>query len=76
MGHEAFGVVARHVANGQRIVGRQRHLVEMLGIKGCSTTAAKRTLNVFLETLAIFEEELKKMERERSGTASSHSKSL
>ena len=62
MDRSELEIAARHVATGRRIVARQRHLLEMLSIKGCDTTEATRTLDLFVRTLAIFEDDLKKLE--------------
>ena len=49
-------VAARHVAAGRRIVARQRALVVRLEENGYSTVEADRTLDLFEQTLAIFED--------------------
>jgi hypothetical protein len=53
---------ARHVANGKRIVARQRALVTRLRACGSSTLVAEQTLRTFLRSLAIFEDDLRQLQ--------------
>jgi phosphoenolpyruvate carboxylase len=53
---------ARHVANGKRIVARQRALVTRLKACGSSTLVAEQTLRTFLRSLAIFEDDLRQLQ--------------
>jgi hypothetical protein len=56
MQEDIFCVAARHVAIGRRIVARQRALVVQLEENGYSTVEAARALDLFEQTLAIFED--------------------
>jgi hypothetical protein len=56
MQEDRLGVAALHVATGRRIVARQRAIIARLEENGCSTVGAVRTLELFEQTLAIFEE--------------------
>jgi hypothetical protein len=56
MQQDTLRVAARHVAIGRRIVARQRALVVRLEENGYSTVEAARTLDLFEQTLAIFED--------------------
>ena len=56
MQQDRLRVAARHVAIGRRIVARQRALVVRLEENGYSTVEADRTLDLFEQTLAIFED--------------------
>jgi hypothetical protein len=47
----------RHVAEGRRIVARQQALIERLRALGHSTLRAEGTLALFLRSLAIFEDD-------------------
>jgi len=49
-------VAARHVAAGRRIVARQRAIIARLDGDRYRTVEATRTLDLFEQTLAIFEE--------------------
>ena len=51
----------RRVANGRRVVARQRERVEMLSREGLDTTESKRTLDLFAHTLDIFEGNLERL---------------
>lgn len=51
----------RHVVQGRRLVARQRHLVERLALNGCNTTNAKQLLDLFVRTLNIFEDDLRRL---------------
>jgi hypothetical protein len=60
----------RHVIDGRRIVARQRERVERLARNGCDTTASTRTLDLFVRTLNIFEDDLREIladEKKRGG---------
>jgi len=50
---------ARHVAEGKRIVARQRELVAKGKAAGHDTFNAERLLDQFERTLAIFEDDLR-----------------
>jgi hypothetical protein len=56
MQQDRLRVAARHVAIGRRIVARQRALVVRLEENGYSTVEVARTLDLFEQTLAIFED--------------------
>jgi hypothetical protein len=47
---------ARHVAEGRRIVARQRERIARLKAAGASTLDAEQTLKVFETSLVLFEE--------------------
>jgi hypothetical protein len=49
----------RHVAEGKRIVARQRALVTRLKASGVSAFAAEEMLQTFLRSQAIFEDDLR-----------------
>jgi len=49
-------LAARHIAEGRRIVKRQRARIARLKALGCPIQGAEHTLTVFLSTLAIFED--------------------
>jgi hypothetical protein len=51
-----FVMAARHVAEGRRIVARQRLRIAKLKLAGHSTLDHEHTLQVFESTLRIFEE--------------------
>ena len=48
-------MATRHVADGRRIVAKQREHIGRLRELGCSTLDAEDTLEVFLSTLEIFD---------------------
>jgi hypothetical protein len=56
--HEANILIraARHVVEGRRIVARQVDTIARLRRMGVNTIEAEGTLNLFRQTLAIFEE--------------------
>jgi hypothetical protein len=56
MQEHRLSVAALHVATGRRIVARQRAIIARLEENDCSTVGAVRTLELFEQTLAIFEE--------------------
>ena len=47
----------RHVAEGRRIIVRQRALIERLRASGHSTLRSEDTLDLFLRSQAIFEDD-------------------
>jgi hypothetical protein len=51
----------RHVVQGRRLVARQRHLVERLSLNGCNTRNAEQLLDLFVGTLNIFEDDLRRL---------------
>jgi hypothetical protein len=51
----------RHVIHGRRMVARQQERVERLGRNGSDTTEAERTLDLFVRTLNIFEDDLRRI---------------
>jgi nicotinate-nucleotide pyrophosphorylase len=53
---------ARHVSDGKRIVARQQALVTRLKACGSSTLVAEQTLQTFLRSLAIFEDDLRQLQ--------------
>jgi len=57
---------ARHVAEGRRIVDRQRALVARLKEAGLDAFNAKDLLGQFERTLAVFEDDLRRFTRENS----------
>jgi hypothetical protein len=59
-------MVFRHVAQGRRVVARQRQLVERLALNGCDTTDAEQILDLFVRTLAIFEDDLTRLSAQES----------
>jgi hypothetical protein len=50
---------------GRKIVARQRQIVKQIESLGGDATDAKKALDVFQQTLRIFEEDLTQLERER-----------
>jgi hypothetical protein len=66
----------RHAAEGRRIIVRQRALIERLRAKGHSTLEAEDTLDLFLRSQAIFEDDLHRLEnkgqRNAAGTPMAH----
>lgn len=52
---------ARHIVQGHRIVNRQRQIVDQLIAQGHDASGAQYTLDLFIRTLAIFEEHLRKL---------------
>lgn len=55
-GESDLALAARHAAQARAIVARQEELIVRLAANGCSTADAKRTLQLFLDSLKIFEE--------------------
>jgi len=55
----------RHVAEGRRIVERQWLLVDRLTAEGHDASAGQCTLDLFIRTLAYFEEHLRELEAAR-----------
>jgi hypothetical protein len=49
-----LALAARHVAEGRRIVARQRERIARLRALGCSTLDHEQTLRIFESTLEIF----------------------
>jgi hypothetical protein len=49
----------RHVAQGRKVVARQQAFIEDLKCKGGDAATAERTLALFEQSLAIFEDHLK-----------------
>jgi len=49
----------RHVVEGRRIVANQLALVEQLKSSGHDIREAEQTLDLFLQSLAIFEDDLR-----------------
>jgi hypothetical protein len=49
-----LSLAARHVAEGQMIVARQRDRIARLKALGCSTLDHEQTLRIFESTLEIF----------------------
>ena len=58
----------RHVTEGRRIVAEQRDRVAKLVANGCDAREAKRDLQLFEDTLAIFEEHLESLQQSRAVT--------
>lgn len=56
---------ARHVANGSQIVAKQHERIVRLKLAGGSTAQAERTLQIFLNTLEIFEQHQRELQREQ-----------
>jgi len=56
----------RHVVQGRRLVARQRQVVERLALNGCDTTNAEQILDLFVRTLAIFEDDLTRLSAQES----------
>ena len=63
-GHEIdiLNVARRHVFEGRRIVAEQRALVERFRERGLDTRNAERSLDLFRQSLAIFEDHLRELE--------------
>jgi hypothetical protein len=51
-----LAAAARHVAEGRRIVARQREIIARLAAQGSCTGDYERTLDIFVSSLRIFEE--------------------
>jgi hypothetical protein len=51
-----LALTSSHVVEGRRRVARQRALILKLTNVGCCTLNAEQTLEVFRNTLAVFEE--------------------
>jgi hypothetical protein len=62
---DRIGLAQRHVTEGRKIVARQHQIVEQTEALGQDATDAKKTLDLFRQTLRIFEEDLNKLERGR-----------
>ena len=61
--HETLGEMAlRHVTTGRRIVAAQRRRIELLRIDGRDSTASEVLLARYERSLAIFEDDLERME--------------
>jgi hypothetical protein len=56
MQQDRLRVAVRHVAAGRHIVAKQRALIARLEDNGYETVESKQTLDLFEQTLAIFEE--------------------
>ena len=63
-------MASRHVAEGQRIVARQKAMIAKLKPAGHSTLDHEQTLRVFESTLRIFEEHERQL-RQNCGPANS-----
>jgi hypothetical protein len=66
MVNEMLALAQRPVIEGRRIVARQRQRVSDCEASGRLGTEARRTLDVFERTLAIFEDHLRNLERDDS----------
>jgi hypothetical protein len=55
-------LAARHVSEGQRIVAAQKDLIERLKVGGRDIAEAQRLLHAFEHSLAIFEDDLRRLE--------------
>jgi hypothetical protein len=58
---EEFDLARRHVLQGRKIVTAQRRLIERLRGMGCDTTEAERTLDLFMQSLTMFDDHLKRL---------------
>jgi hypothetical protein len=54
MDESTLAIATRHVAEGERIVARQKLMIERLKAAGVSSLDAEQTLQVFETTLDIF----------------------
>ena len=64
--HETLGEMAlRHVTTGRRIVAAQRKRVEQLRTDGRDATASEVLLARYERSLAIFEDDLKRIEEKK-----------
>ncbi|HET7850834.1 MAG TPA: hypothetical protein VFL51_17425 [Pseudolabrys sp.] len=61
---ERYDQAGRHVALGQKIIERQRMLINNLKICHASTSAADEILLRFERSQAIFEDDLRRISRE------------
>ncbi len=59
-------IAFRHVVQGRRLVARQRRLVERLALNGRDTTNAEQILDLFVRTLALFEDDLNRLSAQES----------
>jgi hypothetical protein len=59
--------VCGHVRRGREIVEGQRKLIERIRASGTPTAEHEELLTLFVGTLAIFESELERLEREKRG---------
>lgn len=57
----AIETAARHVVPGHRIVSRQRQIADHLIAQGHDASDVQYTLDLFIRTLAIFEEHLREL---------------
>ncbi len=55
----------RHVADGQRVIDRQRDLIGRQKALGCDTSRSEELLAAFERSQAIFESDLVRIRRER-----------
>jgi hypothetical protein len=68
-------LASRHVAEGRRVVERQRALITSQRKAGLNTGASEKLLDLFESTQAIFEDDLRAAERnENSNRDNTHSK--
>jgi len=58
-----LAMASRHVAEGRRVVERQRALISSQRKAGLDTSASEKLLNLFESTQAIFEDDLRAAER-------------
>ena len=64
--HETLREMAlRHVTTGRRIVAAQRRRIELLRIDGRDATASEALLARYERSLAIFEDDLKRIEEKK-----------
>ncbi len=59
----------RQVIQGLQIVERQHILIQQLRELGCDTREAEHSLELFGQSIAILEQQLANLEREREGGA-------
>ena len=58
-----FAIAERHVVRGREIVARQRQIINTIRAMKGDSTDAEEVLVQFERSLAIFEQDLKDMER-------------
>jgi hypothetical protein len=66
-GESKRALAARHVAEGRKIVARQRLLIAKQKEAGRETTHSENLLAQFERTLAVFEDHLQEIEAESAG---------
>jgi len=73
---ERIAAAERHILEGRIIVNKQMALLNQLRKHGASIARAERQLQLFLETLAIFETNYQTLQHEFNSTGARQNSSL